>query len=152
MLSPTSFFEPFIQFISVEKEPDCKLNFSIQDSMPAIIWARNTHCTERNAKQKAMPNKWPHSTPAALALVVSTALLEQAKKTSGHFPCAQNTPKASPAHTRAGLPAEQARKHENWRHLPRSSESFISHQWCLREQYYWVAPAPKQYGSQYHSR
>lgn len=83
--------------------------------MPAIIWARNTHCTERNAKQKAMPNKWPHSTPAALALVVSTALLAQAKKTFGHFPCVHNTAaKVSPAHARAGLPAEQARKHERW--------------------------------------
>lgn len=49
--------------------------------------------------------------PAALALLISTALFVQVKKSSGHFPFTHNAEaKGNPAHIRAGLPAEQARK------------------------------------------
>ena len=71
--------------------------------------------------------------PAALALLISTALFVQVKKSSGHFPFTHNAEaKGNPAHIRAGLPAEQGRKHEvSWIHLLRFPDSFISYWWCL---------------------
>lgn len=67
--------------------------------------------------------------PAALALLISTALFVQVKKPFGHFPCVHNTEdEGNPAHIRAGLPAEQARKHEvSWIYLLRFPDSLISY-------------------------
>lgn len=67
--------------------------------------------------------------PAALALLISTALSVQVKKPFGHFPCAHSTEdKGNPAHIRASLPAEQTRKHEvSWIHLLKFPDSLISY-------------------------